>query len=173
MGKARRVCPLPALVSLAPWSAPRHFLGKKVGTRDASKAPSWVPHWLCLGSAGLWAESLPLSSDRCANFPSREAWASGDEFLGPYGEIFLWNKEREALGRSCSCHCSLGDIVGGLRWPRALTCVRQQSWVLNVWSLSAPGVGVPSPTGGGMGHVSICSGRDRENGLPGRTCSGQ
>ena len=92
----------------------RHFWGKKVGTRDTPGAPGWVPHWLHLCSAGLWAESLPPSSDRCVNFPSREAQASGDEFLGPFGDIFLWNKERETLGRSCSCHCSLGDIVGGL-----------------------------------------------------------
>lgn len=92
----------------------RHFWGKKVGTRDAPGAPGWVPPWLHLCSAGLWTESLPPSSDRCVNFPSREAQASGDEFLGPYGDIFLWNKERETLGRSCSCHCSLGDIVGGL-----------------------------------------------------------
>lgn len=75
--------------------------------------------WPRLGSAGLWAESLPPSADRCANFPSREALASGDEFLGSHGEIFLWNKEREILGRPCSSPYGSGDITGCLGWPWA------------------------------------------------------
>lgn len=94
------ICPLPVAVSPA--------LGV---LSDISGGREWGPGmpkdpifgWLCLGSAWLWAESLLPSADRCANFPSREALASGDEFLGSHGEIFLWNKEREILGHPCSC----------------------------------------------------------------------
>lgn len=79
------------------------------------------PH---LGIPTGWLHLGPVpsaSADRCANFPSREALASGDKFLGPHGEIFLWNKEKETLGVLCICPYSSRDTAQNLRWPWALT----------------------------------------------------
>lgn len=104
-----------------------------MGTRDAPRPHLGVP---------TVAESLPASIDRCANFPSRETRASGDEFLGPHREIFLWNKEKKSLGCPCSCHCDSG-AHGGLGWPWALSYMGRQGWVRNAESLLALGVRVP------------------------------
>lgn len=83
----------------------------------------------------LWAESLLPSTDRCANFPSRERGASGDTFLGPRGEIFLWNKEGN-LGRSCCSDVASETLPGELGSPglQAALDSRAGLWMLSPWA---------------------------------------
>lgn len=96
----------------------------------------------------------------------------GMNFWGPMGTSFSGTKrEKETLGRSCSCHCSLGDIVGGLGLGKDPDlCEMVGLGVECTVSPNPRGTG-PKPHGRRMGQ--FCSGCDRETSLPGKTCSGQ
>lgn len=152
---------------------PRHlvgsqtFWGKRVGTKDAPMPHLGVPADSALGLPGYGLNPFcPALTDVLISQAGRRR-PLGMNFWGPMGRSFSGTKRGKPWAVPAAALWLLAHLAS---WVALGSDLHGTAGLGSECRASlAPGIRVPSPSGGGMGQwASVCIGHDREIDLCGR-----